>query len=189
MDMGRILLARKVWTVNLSLPVWHLQSDQSAARHIKSHDLPQSTLASLALEPLLNNVLLWLEDIPILVKNAKGLQEVIRAIFRVLLVREINLHPVKCNLYNTTDRWFVKPISRDSTLFNPHGIDVIRHMSRLITSTALQQHVCALKWVKTAIADFKALMEPLHLFLAKAQDPSSSHWEKGRPMKRSLLPL
>ena len=79
--------------------------------------------------------------------------------------RNLKLHPEKCCFFATSIRWCGRLLSSAGVRFDPRRIDGIQKMQLPTNGAHLQQFVCALQWVKTAIPNFTALVEPLHRFL------------------------
>ena len=124
----------------------------------------QYTLAYLLRPDLLNDVLYWLEDILLHYKTIDGVLKSMENLFSMFKDRNLMLHPEKCCFFATSIRWCGQLLSSAGVMFYPHRIDGIQKMQPPTTGANLQQFFCALQWVKTAIPNFTALVEPLPAF-------------------------
>ena len=77
----------------------------------------------------------------------------------------MKLYPNKCCFFATLIRWCGRLLSSAGVRFDPRRIDGIQKMQLPTNGAHLPQFVCAQQWVKTAIPNFTALVEPLHRFL------------------------
>ena len=62
--------------------------------------------------------------------------------------------------------------------FDPRRIDGIQRMQLPTNGAHLQQFVCALQWVKTAIPNFTALVGPLQSFLENVHRVANARTER-----------
>ena len=138
-----------------------------------------STLAYLLPADLLNGVLYWLDDILLHDKTIKGLFKSMEKLFSIFKDRNLKLHPEKCCFFATSIRWCGSLLSSAGVRFDPRRIDGIQKMQLPTNGAHLQQFVCALQWVKTAIHNFTALVEPLHRFLENVYKVANGRTNRG----------
>lgn len=139
----------------------------------------QSTIATLVPAELISQVLFWLDDILIHHATLYGLLSAISKQLTLFKTINIKLHPEKCCFFSTSIRWCGRLLSRDGIRFDPRRIDGIQKIELPKTGCQLQQFVCALQWVKTAIPNFTMIVEPLHLFMKTVYDRAGVRTKRG----------
>ena len=125
----------------------------------------QSSLSSTMPIPLRQKTLLWLDDVLGHASTVDELLTIIRQFFDYCSQRNLKLHPAKCVLYKTEIRWCGRILSKDGVRFDPRRIDGIRDMQLPTTGAELQQFVCAMQWMRSAIPTFSTIIRPLSDFM------------------------
>lgn len=130
----------------------------------------QSTLSAHLPADLRRSVLLWLDDILAHAPTTIELLTAIRLFFELCSERNLKLHPAKCVLYSRSIRWCGRVITADGIRFDPRRIDGIQNMDSPTTGAQLQQFVCAMQWMRSAIPTFTTIIRPLSDFLEIVYD-------------------
>lgn len=112
-------------------------------------------------EDLRAHVLSWVDDVLIHAKTFDELLGAIRRLFQVFVQLNFKLHPAKCNLFTKFVRWCGRIISEHGITFDPKRIDGLRGMETPSNGAQLQQFVCAMQWMRSAIPKFSELIKPL----------------------------
>jgi RNase H-like domain found in reverse transcriptase/Reverse transcriptase (RNA-dependent DNA polymerase)/Integrase core domain/Integrase zinc binding domain/Chromo (CHRromatin Organisation MOdifier) domain len=110
---------------------------------------------------LLDHLLAWLDDLLLHSSTEVDLLQTLREFFTICLAKNIKLHPDKCCLFALTLRWCGRLISAEGVNFDPRRVQGLRDMPPPQTGADLQQFVCALNWMRTAIPMFSTLIAPL----------------------------
>eukprot|EP00171_Calliarthron_tuberculosum_P002705 IDg2705t1 len=98
-------------------------------------------------------------------------QELIGVIGKFLeICHQYNLkvHPKKCELYATSVRWCGRVISPKGIRFDPARLTGLLEMPSPKSAANLQQFLCAMQWMRTAVPQFQELTKPLHEVMEKA---------------------
>lgn len=114
----------------------------------------QSSLAEIIPPVLWKSLLSWLDDILLHHETFSGLLQAISDFFDTCASHRLRLHPGKCVLFSHSIRWCGRQISADGVRYNPRRLDGLLNMAPPVTGANLQQFICALQWVKSAIPDF-----------------------------------
>lgn len=128
----------------------------------------QSTISSELPVDLRTRLLLWLDDALAHERTVEGLLVAIRLFFEVCARCNLKLHPSKCILFAKKIRWCGRELSEHGIRFGPRRIYGIRNMALPTTAVHLQQFVCAMQWMRSAIPDFSSIIRPLSAMLEKA---------------------
>jgi RNase H-like domain found in reverse transcriptase/Reverse transcriptase (RNA-dependent DNA polymerase)/Integrase zinc binding domain len=117
------------------------------------------------LGPLVDHVLAWLDDLLMHAKSVAELLKYLRVFFSLCRVHNLKLHPGKCTLYSLEVHWCGRLISDVGVRFDPRRIQGLKEMATPRTGADLQQFVCALNWMRTAIPAFSKMVAPLQQLL------------------------
>jgi Reverse transcriptase (RNA-dependent DNA polymerase) len=118
--------------------------------------------------PLSKILLVWLDDLLLYASTLTQLFDHLHMFFTLCRKFNIKLHPGKCVLFSLVVRWCGRLISAEGSKFDPRRIDGLLKMSPPSTGADLQQFLCALNWMRTAIPAFTTLVSPLHTLLELA---------------------
>jgi len=140
----------------------------------------QSTLAEIIPPELRSSILFWLDDILLHSPTVTGLLAAIKTLFGLCHSRNIRLHPDKCVLFASEIRWCGRMISSKGIRFDPRRMSALLEMEEPSNGAHLQQFICALQWVRTAIPNFTAIVTPLHKFMERVYD------QAGKRTKRAV---
>ena len=138
----------------------------------------QSSLSAAFPPSLTGNSLIWLDDILLHASTTYHLLDIINIFFNFCRSHNLFLHPEKCILYTKSIRWCGRIISAQGIRFDPTNISALESMSYPTTAAQLQQFICAMQWLRTAIPQFAALVAPLHAMLEKAYHINSSRTKR-----------
>lgn len=141
----------------------------------------QSSLATIIPESLRANVMFWLDDILLHSATVEGLVAAIQELIGIFAQHNIHLHPDKCLLYEEEMRWCGRHITRKGIRFDPRRSAALREMEEPKTGADLQQFVCALQWMKSAIPEFATIVAPLHAFMETVYEKA------GRRTKQAVM--
>lgn len=134
----------------------------------------QSSLTNVIPATLSPHTLLWLDDILIHSQTPHSLLESISRFLSLCDKHNLRLHPEKCIIFTRRVRWCGRIIDGNGVTFDPRNLNGLQQMQSPTTGAQLQQFVCALQWVKSAVPNFSALTAPLHYFMEKVYTHSSS---------------
>lgn len=131
--------------------VLHLQS-------FRTHNLPTT---------LRDHILLWVDDCLFHRETTDGLIADIREFF--VFCREYHwlLNTRKCELFRLNARWCGRIISPKGVKHDPSNLAGLLDMECPTTGGQLQQFLCTMKWLRSAIPQFQALVRDLHDFLER----------------------
>ena len=118
--------------------------------------------------PLSKNLLAWLDDLLLHASTLIQLFDHLSMFFTLCRKFNIKLHPGKCVLFSLVVRWCGRLISAEGSKFDPRRIEGLLQMSPPSTGADLQQFLCAINWMRTAIPAFSTLVSPLHTLLETA---------------------
>lgn len=127
----------------------------------------QSTLAACLPQNLRSQILWWLDDILIFSETIPDHLLAIQRFLAFCLNHNFRLHPEKCTLLATRIQWCGRLIGPDGIRFDPRRIAGIRDMASPQSGAGLQQLVCAMQWMRSAIPEFSKVISPLATFLEK----------------------
>lgn len=127
----------------------------------------QSTISSNIPADLRPHILFWLDDILLHSRTIDDHLDAIRLLFSFCKKFNFKLHPAKCNIFSTCIRWCGRLLSSKGIRFDPRRIDGLRNMQLPTTGAHLQQFVCAMQWMRSAIPAFSVVIRPLSEFLEK----------------------
>ena len=145
----------------------------------------QSSLSSTIPQSLLQNMLLWLDDILAHATNVEDLLNAISGFFAYCKEYNLKLHPAKCVLFTRQIRWCGRIISAKGVTFDPRHIDGIQNMDEPSNGAELQQFICAMQWMRNAIPTFSTIIQPLTDFMESIYASAGSR--KKSAVSRVLL--
>ncbi len=116
-------------------------------------------------EHLANSILLWLDDTLARVRTVKDLLDVLEDCFLLCAKYRLRLRPKKCDLHSLVVRWCGRLISKDGVKFDQRRLQGLLEMEERTYGAHLQQVLCALQCVKTAIPNFSSLINTLNEFM------------------------
>ena len=125
-----------------------------------------------------DNVLIGLDDIlthPFVIED--HLKHV-ETVFHLCAKHRLKLHTQKCELFTKKVRWLSRIISENNVKFDPSRLNELLSMQEPTHGGHLQQFICALQWVRSAVPKFNTLVELLHKFLERV------YQKAGRRTKR-----
>jgi Reverse transcriptase (RNA-dependent DNA polymerase)/RNase H-like domain found in reverse transcriptase len=170
-------------TFDLSNGYWQLQLDEASqecqsfitpdgiysptrvlhgTRNAVSH--MQSSLQGI-LHPLKGQLLAWLDDLLLHAADEASLLCHLRMLFQICQDADIKLHPGKCELFAREVRWCGRLISGSGVRFDPRRVQGLRKMELPTTGADLQQFLCAMNWMPTAVPNYSSMISPLHSLL------------------------
>lgn len=113
--------------------------------------------------PLFNNgILIWLDDILGYHDSIDGLLQLLENLLQRCTDYGLKLNPNKCKVFSTSIVWCGRLISPAGITFQPSRISALTSMSSPQTGADLQQFLCAMNWMRSAIPDFNRVIAPLH---------------------------
>jgi RNase H-like domain found in reverse transcriptase len=110
-------------------------------------------------------LLSWLDDLLLHATTIDQFLHYLRIFFTLCREFNIHLHPGKSVLFARAARWCGRIISGDGVRFDPRRAQGLLDMSMPVSGADLQQFVCALNWMRTAIPSFTQLVSPLQRLL------------------------
>lgn len=118
----------------------------------------QAALATILKPVLTKNLLVWLDDILLYENNTSRLLYTIEAFLDICIKHNFKLHPTKCILFENSVRWCGRIVSAKLIHFDLTKLQGLIDMSVQTTGAHLQQFVCTMQWVRTAIPNFANLI-------------------------------
>jgi RNase H-like domain found in reverse transcriptase/Reverse transcriptase (RNA-dependent DNA polymerase)/Integrase zinc binding domain/Integrase core domain len=115
--------------------------------------------------PMAEQLISWLDDLLLHASSIAKLLEHLRSFFTICREFNLKLHPGKCVLFAAEVRWCGRLISAAGSKFDPRRIQGLLDMPPPTTGADLQQFICAINWMRTAIPSFSTLTAPLHNLL------------------------
>ncbi|OWZ02136.1 LOW QUALITY PROTEIN: hypothetical protein PHMEG_00026351, partial [Phytophthora megakarya] len=121
----------------------------------------QSTVQDMFAELFNNGLMIWIDD---LLGYQKSDQELLALLKKVLAICEekgLKLNPKKCSFYLREALWCGRVVSGEGVRHDPARIDALTNLPEPTTGQELQQFICALNWMRTALPAFNKLTAPL----------------------------
>ena len=134
----------------------------------------QSSIQSIIPTELAQHSLSWLDDILLHTTNIDQLLECISAFFSLCSQFNLRLHPKKCLSYTSSVRWCGRIIDAEGIKFDPRNLQGLLRMKPPTNGAQLQQFLCAIQWMRSAIPNFPKLTFALHKFMEQVYDKSTS---------------
>lgn len=125
----------------------------------------QSFLSTNAPAEVKQRMLLWVDDCLFHAPTATDLIKCLQSFFQFCSTYNLRLNPQKCVLYTTSVKWCGRIISATGVRHDPSNLQGLLDLDRPTTGGQLQQFVCAMQWLRSAIPQFQRLIQPLHDFL------------------------
>jgi hypothetical protein len=138
------------------------------------------------LTPLSEQLIAWLDDLLLHATTDSLMLAHMRTFFTICREYNLKLHPAKCTLFANLVRWCERLVSGSGVRFDPRRIQGLLEMSAPQTGADLQQFLCALNWMRTAIPSFAELVSPLQRLLELAYQQSGGRRTKTAVAKVSL---
>lgn len=127
----------------------------------------QSTMQSI-LRPILESVLVWLDDLLMFAANEDALLNILEKFFRICRQYNVKLHALKCDLFLKVVKWCGRIISTDGVKYDPRKLNALLELREPKCAADLQQFLCAANWMRSCIPEYAKLTEPLHELLERA---------------------
>jgi hypothetical protein len=105
-------------------------------------------------EMLYESVLLWIDDILVYAKTESQLLDNLEEVFYRSDGRGIKLSAERCNFLAREVRWCGRVVSESGTRFDPDLIQELIEMEEHKNAGELQQFICAMGWLRSAIPAF-----------------------------------
>lgn len=112
-------------------------------------------------------ILLWVDDFLFPAETIDDVFRDQRAFYTFCEEWYWLLNPRKRNLYRLGTQRSGGIISTKGIRHDPENLDGVAAMEYPITSGQLQQFLCAMQWIRLAIANFQALINDLHDFMER----------------------
>jgi Reverse transcriptase (RNA-dependent DNA polymerase) len=138
------------------------------------------------LNPLSEQLVAWLDDLLLHATADSLMLAHLRTFFTLCREYNLKLHPGKCTLFADLVRWCGRLVSGIGVRFDPRRIQGLLQMSAPQTGADLQQFLCALDWMRTAIPSFAELVPPLQKLLELAYQKCGGRHTKTAVAKVSL---
>jgi hypothetical protein len=127
------------------------------------------------LTPLSEQLVAWPDDLLLHATTDSLMLAHLRTFLTICREYNLKLHPGKCTLFANLVRWCGRLVSGSGVRFDPRKIQGLLEMSAPQTGADLQQFLCALNWMRTAIPSFAELISPLQKLLELAyQTPAGA---------------
>ena len=140
----------------------------------------QSSLQQLLL-PLRDKILQWLDDLLFHCKDFNELLCGLRSFFEICRASHIKLHARKCKFFMKHVSWCGRLISQEGIRFDPRNFAALLEMQEPVTGADLQQFLCAVNWMRSAIPEFTKLIAPLAALM------ETVYTEAGGRTKKAVL--
>lgn len=127
----------------------------------------QSFLAPHLPPTLRDRVLLLVDDWLFHEETIENLLHSIRSFLAFCVECNWLLNPCKCNFFLHEAKWCGRLISQSGIRHDPRNLNGPLEMDCPVTGGQLQQFLCAMQWVRSAIPRFQALVQELHDFLER----------------------
>jgi RNase H-like domain found in reverse transcriptase/Reverse transcriptase (RNA-dependent DNA polymerase) len=112
--------------------------------------------------PLADQMIVWLDDVLTHARSEEKLLATLRKFFELCGEHGFLLYAAKCDFLCLRVLWCGRILTAEVISFDPAHLAGLRNMSPPTTGAELQQFLCALSWVRTALPEFTKLTEPLH---------------------------
>lgn len=106
-----------------------------------------------------------LDDILLYEKTNSDILDTIEALFCLCVRLNVKLHPDRCTLFSTELRWYGRLIYGEGLHLDPRNVRGLDKLQQVETGSQLQQFICELQWMHTALTNFSKLIAPLQDFL------------------------
>ena len=143
----------------------------------------QSALAAIFLPELGKNLLSWLDDLLLYASCPEELLTAIESFLSLCLKHRLKLHPQKCILFTVKIKWCGRIITRQGIRFDPSATDALLSMEPPTNGAQLQQLLCAMQWVRTAIPKFSKVISELQEMMENA------YQKAGKRTKRAVAKI
>ena len=134
----------------------------------------QSGLSECLRDLLYKGVLLWVDDVLVYGANETHLLDHLEQIFETFAARNIKCSAAKCHLFLKQAKWCGRIISEKGITPDPDKITALTEMSTPTTAAELQQFLCAMAWLKSALPEFVRVTAPLQALLDQALRTTTS---------------
>ena len=114
-----------------------------------------------------DRILQWLDDLLGHAKTVEELLYLLRQLFELCRKYGIKLHAAKCNWFKTTVKWCGRLISEEGIRFDPRNHQALLELPEPTKGGELQQFLCAMGWMRSAIPEYTRLVAPLHAMLER----------------------
>ncbi|CEO98733.1 Reverse transcriptase domain-containing protein [Plasmodiophora brassicae] len=130
-------------------------------------------------------VLLWIDDVLGYVSDFKEYFTVLKRILKKFASFGVKCNPNRCHLFLKRVKWCGRIISSEGVSYDPDMICALKAMSIPQTAADLQQFICGLNWMRSAIPRFAERVHPLQQLLLEASRSIGSL--KKRQLRRIRL--
>ncbi|CEP02410.1 hypothetical protein PBRA_008994 [Plasmodiophora brassicae] len=130
-------------------------------------------------------VLLWIDDVLGYVSDFKEYFTVLKRILKKFASFGVKCNPNRCHLFLKKVKWCGRITSSEGVSYDPDMICALKTMSIPQTAADLQQFICGLNWMRSAIPRFAERVHPLQQLLLEASRSIGSL--KKRQLRRVRL--
>ena len=117
---------------------------------------------------ILQNLLVYIDDILVFADSEEKLVVVIREVFLRLRQFGIKIKPTKCNLFAKSILWCGMIIDEEGLKINPATVEAAQSMVPPSNAAQLQQFLASCNWVRNFIPAYAQLIAPLQDLLNTA---------------------
>ena len=128
----------------------------------------QKIMSELLDELIYVNVMVYIDDILVYVREESELAPAIGDVLAILEGAGIKLKPKKCDLFCTQLVWVGHHVSAQGVGVNPAFVSTVLAMQPPTTAADLQQFVASCNWVRSKIPAYAELMAPLQRLLTES---------------------
>lgn len=125
----------------------------------------QSSLSLTLPDDIRRNLLWWLDDCLLYSPDIDEFIHCVRCFLDYCKDFEWKLHLEKCILFAQSVRWCGRVISPAGIRHVPARLETLLEMDRPTSGGQLQQFLCAMQCLRSAIPQFQSLVRPLHELL------------------------
>lgn len=111
--------------------------------------------------PILDYILLWLDDMLFHATHAHGLLQVLEHGFGICGQFNLKLHTKKCKFFLKEARWCGRIIKGAGVKLEPTRLKALLDMPPPRMGDHLQEFVCAANWVRASMHQFTTIVSPL----------------------------
>ncbi|KAG6613370.1 uncharacterized protein IUM83_17047 [Phytophthora cinnamomi] len=112
-------------------------------------------------EFLYRGLLIGLDDLLGYHKTEVGLLTLLEKVLEICAQKGLKLNPKKCKLFAKEVVWCGRVVSAGGVKQDPRRVQALVDLPSPTTGQELQQFLCALNWMRTAIPDYNKLVQPL----------------------------
>ncbi|KAG3231289.1 hypothetical protein PI124_g23616 [Phytophthora idaei] len=127
----------------------------------------QSTVQEMFSEVFDKGLLIWIDDLLGYEKSDEGLLILLKKVLTICAEKGLKLNPKKCSFYLREALWCGRIVSGEGVRHDPARLTALTSLPLPSTGQDLQQFICAMDWMRTAIPAFNKLVAPLSKLMEK----------------------